>query len=187
MEAVLAEIVEVQEIRGVYLVTPQSFEDERGIFAETYRRSWFPEGREMVQGSRSDKTPGSLVGLHYHLHQADYWYVVSGRAQVVLADIRVGSPTELGVFSIELGNHNLQGLFIPPGVAHGFACLEQMVLTYLVDGYYNPRDELGIRFDDPELAITWALSNPTISARDDKNPLLSKLDDYLRPRYGLRT
>lgn len=183
----MTQVIEVDKIRGVYLVSPQSFRDDRGVFAETYRRSWFPQGREMVQGSRSDKTPGSLVGLHYHMHQADYWYVVSGRAQVVLADLRVGSPTELGIFSIELGSENPQGLFIPPGVAHGFACLEQMVLTYLVDGYYNPNDELGVRYDDPDLRIEWLLATPVISARDEKNPLLADLDDYLRPRYGLRT
>jgi dTDP-4-dehydrorhamnose 3,5-epimerase len=183
----VAEVSAVSEIEGVYIVTPQRFEDDRGVFAETYRRSWFPEGREMVQGSRSDKVKGSLVGLHYHLHQADYWYVVSGKAQVALVDIRVGSPTELGVYLVELGDDNLKGLYIPPGVAHGFAVVEDMVLTYLVDGYYNPNDELGVRFDDPSLGVSWAISTAVVSQRDLSNPLYADIKDYQRPRYGLRT
>jgi len=72
-------INESDAIRGVWLVEPDAHGDERGRFQETYRRSWFPNGREMVQGNRSDKQAGSLVGLHYHLHQADYWYVPKGR------------------------------------------------------------------------------------------------------------
>ena len=64
--------------------------DERGIFVETYRREWFPHGREMIQGNRGDRQAGAVVGLHYHLHQADYWYVPFGRARVVLHDLRDG-------------------------------------------------------------------------------------------------
>ncbi|MDP8937613.1 MAG: dTDP-4-dehydrorhamnose 3,5-epimerase family protein, partial [Actinomycetota bacterium] len=67
----MASIVESDVIAGVILVAPAVHGDARGRFVETYRRSWFPTGREMVQGNRSDKQAGSLVGLHYHLHQAD--------------------------------------------------------------------------------------------------------------------
>ena len=69
-------------IVDVMIVTPDIFGDSRGRFIETYRRSWFPLGREMLQGNRSDRQQGALVGLHYHLHQADYWYVTRGRARV---------------------------------------------------------------------------------------------------------
>jgi dTDP-4-dehydrorhamnose 3,5-epimerase len=58
-------------IDGVVVITPKVFGDERGFFVESYRREWFPNGREMVQGNRSDRQAGSVVGLHYHLHQAD--------------------------------------------------------------------------------------------------------------------
>ena len=58
---------------------PDVHGDDRGRFIETYRRSWFPDGgREMVQANRADRQRGALVGLHYHLHQADYWYVPFG-------------------------------------------------------------------------------------------------------------
>ena len=81
-------------IADVMIVIPDVYGDSRGRFIETYRRSWFPLGREMVQGNRSDRQEGALVGLHYHFHQSDYWYVTRGRARVALHDLRLGSPTE---------------------------------------------------------------------------------------------
>src|SRR5947207_5648114 len=84
----MATVTESDAIAGVVIVEPDSHGDERGRFVESYRRSWFPHGREMVQANRSDKQAGALVGLHYHLHQADYWYVPRGRALVVLHDLR---------------------------------------------------------------------------------------------------
>ena len=77
-------------IADVAVVVPTAHGDERGRFVETYRRSWFPLGREMVQANRSEKEAGAIVGLHYHLHQADYWYVLRGTARVVLHDLRRG-------------------------------------------------------------------------------------------------
>src|SRR5215468_1988538 len=90
-------------IAGVYVVEPDVHGDERGYFVETYRREWFPQGREMVQGNRGDRQRGAVVGLHYHLHQADYWYVPAGRARIVLHDLREGSPTDGATFVIDLG------------------------------------------------------------------------------------
>src|SRR5436190_1632838 len=99
----MATVTESDVIAGVVIVEPDAHGDERGRFVETYRRSWFPHGREMVQANRSDKRAGSLVGLHYHLHQADYWYVPRGRARVVLHDLRQGSPTDGATLCLEIG------------------------------------------------------------------------------------
>ena len=86
----MAKITESNLIKGVQIVEPQMHGDSRGIFIETYRREWFPLGREMLQGNRGDRQAGCVVGLHYHLHQADYWYVPIGTCRVVLHDLRVG-------------------------------------------------------------------------------------------------
>jgi dTDP-4-dehydrorhamnose 3,5-epimerase len=179
--------VESELILDVVVVTPEVHSDERGRFAETYRRSWFGLGREMVQSSRSDKQAGAVVGLHYHLHQADYWYVPRGRALVILHDLRVGSPTEGVTQPVEIGEHDERGIFIPPGVAHGFASLTDMMLTYLVDSYYNPSDELGVAWDDPDIGADWGIAEPILSDRDRKNPRKTDLGEGTRPRYGLRT
>ena len=135
----------------------------------------------------ADQRAGAVVGLHYHLHQADYWYVVRGEARVVLHDLRQGSPTDGATMALDLGERNALGVFIPPGVAHGFAALADMTLTYLVDGYYNPADELGVAWDDPEIGADWGVSAPVVSERDRTNPRRSDLPAGLRPTIGLRT
>ncbi len=183
----MPEIVPSTTIADVVVVRPHRHGDERGRFVETYRRSWFPLGREMVQGNRSEKQAGAVVGLHYHLHQADYWYMLRGRARVVLHDLRVGSPTEGATLALDLDGESDSGVFIPPGVAHGFASLTDMLLWYLVDGYYNPHDELGLAWDDPEVAAPWGIDAPVLSARDQSNPRRADLGDGVRPTYGLRT
>src|SRR4051794_23705402 len=117
----MATVTESDRIAGVHVVEPSVHVDERGRFIETYRREWFPTGREMVQGNRADRRAGTLVGLHYHLHQADYWYVPLGTARVVLHDLRDGGPTDGATVELDLSGDNHLGVFIPPGVAHGFA------------------------------------------------------------------
>ena len=174
-------------IADVLVVEPDAHGDERGRFVETYRRQWFPLGREMVQGNRSEKQAGAVVGLHYHLHQADYWYMLRGRARVVLHDLRQGSPTEGTTETVDLDGSEDRGIFIPPGVAHGFAALTDLLLWYLVDGYYNPADELGLAWDDPDVAADWGVADPVLSNRDRSNPLRRDIDPALMPRAGLRT
>src|SRR6202140_1714403 len=110
-------------IADVFVVEADTHGDERGRFVETYRRSWLPLGREMVQGNRSEKQAGAVVGLHYHLHQADYWDLLRGTARVGLYDRRVGSPTDGAPIALDLDGQRDHGVFIPPGVAHGFASL----------------------------------------------------------------
>jgi dTDP-4-dehydrorhamnose 3,5-epimerase len=180
-------VTESPVIAGVYVVEPDAHGDERGRFIETYRRSWFPQGREMVQGNRSDKQAGALVGLHYHLHQADYWLVPRGTALVVLHDLREGSPTDRATLTLEIGEADSRGVFIPPGVAHGFASLTDMTITYMVDSYYNPEDELGVAWDDPEIAADWRLTEPIVSKRDQSNPRRAEIPAGRRPYWGLRT
>ncbi len=179
-----ADISESDTIVGVLLVNPMIFGDERGRFAETYRRSWFPEGREMVQANCSDKVVGSVVGLHYHRYQADYWYVPHGKARVVLHDLREGSPTDGATLELDIGEDGEQGVYIPPGVAHGFAALTEMTITYMVDQYYSPDDELGVAWDDPAIGANWGVSDPVLSKRDQANPLRSELPRGLRPLLG---
>jgi len=175
------------EITGVVLVEPEVHADDRGAFLETYRREWFPAGHEMVQGNRAMRHAGAVVGLHYHLRQADYWYVTSGHARVVLHDLREGSPTEGATLQLDAGevdgaSHNHLGIYIPPGVAHGFAALTELSLDYLVDGYYDPADEHGVAWDDPEIGAQWAVTSPVLSERDRANPRRAFLPAALRPQ-----
>ena len=179
-------ITEADAIKDVLIVEPDRHGDERGVFMETYRRSWFPLGREMVQANRADRAAGAVVGLHYHLHQADYWTVPRGRARVVLHDLRSASPTDGATLSLELNESNAFGVWIPPGVAHGFATLTDLTITYMVDSYYNADDELGLAWDDPDVAADWGVTNPVLSKRDQANPRRGAIPPDLRPHIGLR-
>ncbi len=177
----MAELDACGAIPGVVIVTPEVHRDPRGLFIETYRRSWFPDGREMVQANRADRKGGSAVGLHFHRHQADYWYVPSGRARIVLHDLRVADAAQAGTITLDLGarddgDHDHRGVYIPPGVAHGFAALTDMTIAYLVDGYYDPADELGVAWNDPMIGADWGVESPVLSERDQANPLRNTLD-----------
>ena len=187
----MANVMASDVIAGVYIVEPVMHGDARGFFVETYRRAWVPGAREMIQSNRGDRQAGAIVGLHYHLHQADYWYVPFGHARVVLHDLRQGSPTDgatqvLDLGEVDGGENNHLGIFIPPGVAHGFASLSDMAITYLVDGYYNPADENGVAWNDPAVDADWGLTDPILSARDQANPLRTELDPMFQPHYQLR-
>jgi dTDP-4-dehydrorhamnose 3,5-epimerase len=182
----MPQIEQSQEIAEVVFVSPDVHGDDRGRFVETYRREWFKLGREMIQGNRSDKQQGAVVGLHYHLHQADYWYVLNGTARIVLHDLRTGSPTEGATLQVDVDGSDNRGVFIPPGVAHGFASLTDILLWYLVDGYYNSSDELGLAWDDPAVGAQWGIDTPVLSERDTSNPRTDAIDPRLRPAFGLR-
>lgn len=185
----MTDLEPLEAIDGVVIARPDQHGDERGRFVETYRAEWFPDTSPMVQGNHAERRAGTLVGLHFHRHQTDYWYVVKGHARAVVHDLRAGSPTEGATAAIDLGeiaggDHNHLGLLIPPGVAHGFAALTDVSITYLVDHTYDPADELGLAWNDPEVAADWGIAQPVLSARDEANPLRSALPAHQIPTFG---
>jgi dTDP-4-dehydrorhamnose 3,5-epimerase len=172
-------------IAGVHVVPFKQFGDARGYFFETFRRTWIPGSREMIQGNCSFSKAGVLRGLHYHLKQADFWSVPSGLVRAALYDLRVTSPTRGASMVLEVGDGSPCGLYIPKGVAHGFYALKDSFMTYLVDEYYDNSDEMGVRYDDPALGIDWGLATgpaPIVSQRDQDNPMLAAIPEAQRPR-----
>ena len=172
---------ESDRIKGVYIVPLKAFQDSRGYFFESYRRQWVPGVRDMVQGNVSFSKATVLRGLHYHLKQADFWIVPSGRVRAALYDLRVSSPTRGGSEVIELGPESPFGVYIPKGVAHGFCAMVDSFMTYLVDELYDNSDERGVRWDDPALGISWGVETPIVSDRDRENPLLADIPAALLP------
>jgi len=102
--------------------------------------------------------------------------------RVGLADLRPSSPTFKASQVLEIGDDNQMGIFIPTGVAHGFYALTDVTLTYLVDNYYNGADEMGVAWNDPELAVAWGVTDPILSGRDQNNPLLAQIDPAKMPK-----
>ncbi|MEM7801882.1 MAG: dTDP-4-dehydrorhamnose 3,5-epimerase [Chloroflexota bacterium] len=176
----MPKIEESTVIQGLFTMEPDVYGDERGRFMETFRREWFPQRSwERVQMNRSESIQNVVRGLHYHYHQVDYWFVMAGMIRAALVDIRPNSPTFKQTLTVDMGDDNRIGLFIPVGVAHGFNTLsERVLLTYVVDNYYDKSDEFGIAWDDPDLAIDWGIphSQAIISQRDATNPRLKEAD-----------
>ena len=164
-------------IEGVYTVPIGAFEDERGRFMETFRRSWFPWiDWDRIQGNRSDSKAGVLRGLHYHRHQIDYWYVPNGNIRVGMVDLRRSSPTYLATEVFEIGDRNNMGVFVPIGVAHGFFALTDATLMYMVNNYYEGgKDELGVAWNDPQINLDWGVQSPLLSPRDSQNRFLKDI------------
>ncbi len=96
----------------------------------------------------------------------------------------MGSRTDGATEVIELDGDVDQGVYIPPGVAHGFAALSDILLTYLVDNYYDDSDEHGLAWDDPAVGADWGISDPILSKRDQGNPRRSDIPDDIRPRLA---
>ena len=177
----MPEVLEIPEISGVHLIRLLVHEDARGRYVETWRREWVDGAREMVQGNRSRSHPGVLRAFHYHLRRTDYWYLGDAHVQVSLVDLRRSSPTGGGVWTNVVEPDDEIGLYIPPGVAHGFYALGPTSLSYLVDEYYDGTDELGVAWNDPDIDVTWPSEAPVLSDRDRVNPRLADLPPSTRP------
>lgn len=167
--------IDTCEIEGVLIVSLTGHPDDRGRFMETFRQEWFPGKPAMVQGNRSDSSAGTVRALHFHRKQADYWYVPNGTIMVGLYDLRRSSPSRGTSKAFQIGEGNEVGVYIPPGVAHGFQAVTDATLTYLVDNYYDPDDEHGVAWDDPDIAIPWPHPAAALSDRDKANPRLTDI------------
>ena len=163
---------------GVVIIEPKVFGDQRGFFLETYSEARYREAgspQRFVQANHSRSRRGVLRGLHYQLVQPQGKLVSVSRGQVydVAVDVRQGSPTFGQWVSCVLDDETHRQMYVPPGVAHGFAVIsEEADFLYQCTDYYHPQSEAGIAWDDPDLAIDWPDLDYTLSEKDLKNPRL---------------
>ena len=76
--------------------------------------------------------------------------------------------------SVILSPQKYNSFLIPPGVAHGFQCLDDnSELLYLHTANYSPEDEFGVSYRDPKLYIAWPILPTQISDRDSSFKNLS--------------
>lgn len=174
---------EPTQLPGVLVFTPRVFSDARGFFIESYNaRLWAEQGVDtvFVQDNHSKSVRGTLRGLHYQAPpaaQVKLVRVARGAVWDVAVDIRVGSPTFGQYAGVELTADNFRQLYIPAGFAHGFCVLSEVAeLLYKTSHVYSPAHDRALRWDDPELAIPWPVSEPVLSERDRRAPSLA---DYL--------
>jgi dTDP-4-dehydrorhamnose 3,5-epimerase len=174
------------------LLEPRVFADERGFFAETYRRSLFEDlgiGEEMVQDNHSRSTQRIVRGMHFQVGDGVAKLVRCGRGAIfdVVVDLRRGSPTFGQWEGYELSDDNFRMVYCPIGFAHGFCVLSDKAdVFYKQSGYYDPALERGISFSDPEVGIDWPIPVDQMvgSERDIHAPRLSEVADELPFEYS---
>jgi dTDP-4-dehydrorhamnose 3,5-epimerase len=160
---------EETSIKGVWILTPKVFNDNRGYFFEAWKKSDFEAhvGKvDFIQDNESKSSYGVLRGLHYQkgeYSQAKLVRVIKGKVLDVAVDLRKSSPTFGKHVMVELSEDNKRQLFIPRGFAHGFLVLSpEAIFTYKVDNIYAPAHEASIRWNDPQIGINWPIDQKDV-------------------------
>ena len=165
------------DIKGLCVIEPTVFKDERGYFMETYNQNDFKEaGLDMVfvQDNQSMSVRGVLRGLHYQKQfpQGKLVRVVRGEVFGVAVDLRADSETYGKWFGVTLSAENKKQFYIPEGFAHGFLVLsDEAEFVYKCTDFYHPGDEGGMAWNDPDIGIDWPLQEGVeliISEKDQK-------------------
>ena len=166
------------KIDEVLIFQPEEFIDERGYLIESYNKYLYEKflpSTNFVQDNESKSSFGVLRGLHYQSEpysQAKLVRVVKGEIQDVAVDVRKDSPTYLKYVSVNLSDKNKKQLYIPRGFAHGFLVLSnEAIVSYKIDNIFDLNSYQGIKFDDPQINISWKL--------DRKKIILSQKDSQL--------
>lgn len=167
-------------LEGAKLIEPVVHGDHRGFFMESYNEKLMHENgivHNFIQDNHSlSAEPGVLRGMHYQLNpkaQTKLIRVISGSIYDVIVDIRKDSPTFGQWQGFILSDANKRQLLVPQGFAHGFCTLAANTqVIYKVDEYYSPEHDRGIAWNDPSLNIDWPVSNPVLSDKDTRHPLL---------------
>mgnify|MGYP001033262018 FL=1 len=166
------------QIPGLIEIHPKLWGDSRGFFLETFQQEVYADiGMVIpfVQDNLSRSSHGVVRGLHYQVKnpQGKLVTCLNGRVFDVVVDLRVDSGTYGQQYSTILDSERRNQLWIPPGFAHGFSVLSEVAdFFYKCTDYYDPDDEAGIRWNDPDLNIDWQVKNPTVSLKDQCLPSL---------------
>ncbi|UXS03426.1 dTDP-4-dehydrorhamnose 3,5-epimerase [Agrobacterium tumefaciens] len=178
--------VEPLAIDAVKKISPARFGDSRGYFSEVFKREWFRENVadvEFVQDNESlSSEAGTVRGLHFQLEpfaQGKLVRCVRGKLLDVAVDIRVGSPTFGKWVAAELTPESGDQLWVPAGFAHGFMTLvDDTMISYKVTAPYSAANDRGLRWDDPEIGITWPdMGSYILSDKDARQPCLADLPE----------
>lgn len=172
-----------QKIKGVWIIEPKVFKDERGYFMESYKKELFEEkiGKvDFIQENESKSIKGVLRGLHYQtgdFSQAKLVRALRGRVLDIVVDLRKSSPTFGEYVAVELTEDNKKQLFVPRCFAHGFLVLsDEAVFSYKVDNIYSPSHEASLLWSDPTVNIDWKIAEKDLilSPKDKEGKLLSE-------------
>jgi dTDP-4-dehydrorhamnose 3,5-epimerase len=173
------------DVPGVIVIEPQVFRDARGFFLETFHAGKYAVAgipTLFVQDNHSSSVRNTLRGLHlqWQKPQGKLVRVVRGEIWDVAVDLRRESPSFGRWAAATLSADNFRQLYVPPGCAHGFCVLSDVAeVQYKCTELYDPHDEVGVAYNDPALAISWPVSEPILSPRDQGHGTLQQLLERL--------
>ena len=160
-------------IKGVFIIEPDVYEDDRGFFMETFHNERYRKllgiNLDFVQDNISRSSKNVLRGMHFQKNYPQGKIVKASRGEIldVVVDLRKGSPTYGAWESFKLSEQNKLQVWIPPGFAHGFLVLSDSAdFEYKCTEYYHPEDEHCLMWNDPEVAIDWPINDPILSEKD---------------------
>jgi dTDP-4-dehydrorhamnose 3,5-epimerase len=164
-------------IGDVWLAPLKSHPDSRGSFTELFRPEW-QDGFHSLQWNVVRSVGHIMRGMHVHVRHADYVVVLEGTALIGLRDLRKGSPAEnvADVVAVQ-GGTNMTGIWIPPGVLHGFYFPDVATHIYQMTKYWTPHEEMGCAWHDPAMELDWQI--PADPALSDRDQTLGTLDELL--------
>ena len=168
-------------LSGLKLLKPTVYKDPRGSFVECYQAPVYKElgiSCNFVQDNCSTSKRHTIRGMHFQAKpgQDKLVTVMEGRIYDVVVDIRPASPTYGQWEAVELDAESFEQLFIPVGFAHGFCVLSETAKVYYkVSNVFDPMQEKGFRWDDPEIGIEWPSKEPVLSLRDLESPFFSEV------------
>ena len=167
---------------GLLLIEPTRFRDDRGWFAEAWQSERYRAcgiTHTFVQDNLAESRQGVLRGLHAQVPhpQAKLIQVLSGRVYDVAVDARPGSPTFGRWEGVVLDAEEGFQFYLPAGFLHGYYVLSaSALLGYKVSERFYPEHELTVRWNDPDIGITWPLTGePLLSDKDANAPPLGDI------------
>lgn len=178
------------ELEGAYIIDLEKRGDSRGFFARAFCQKEFLEhGLKPIIAQANvafNVKRGTLRGMHFQFPPAAETKLVRctrGAILDVIVDLRPESPTYLKHISVELTEDNQRALYVPERFAHGYQVLRDSTETsYQVGEFYAPETEGGLRYDDPQLNISWPLAVTAISEKDQQWRLLDEIESQVRAR-----
>jgi len=175
------------QLSDVILIKPVVREDSRGFFMETWHSRLFKQAgidATFVQHNHSRSVAGTIRGLHYQIKQVQgkLIRVVKGKAFDVAVDLRKSSANFGQWVGEVLSAKNNKQIWVPPGFAHGFLAMSEIVeVEYKCTDYYAPEHGRMICWDDPDICIDWPLSEgqqPILSQKDQAGLPLQDAEVY---------
>ena len=173
--------IKTTSFKGLLIIEPDCFKDKRGFFLETFQSARYQQAGilgDFVQDNQSRSEQGVLRGLHFQVKrpQAQILTVIRGRIFDVAVDLRPASQTFGKWFGITLSDFGPRQIYMAAGFAHGFCVLSNWAdLYYKVSRFYDPQDEGGVIWNDPDIGIKWPIITPQVSPKDAAYPVLRDL------------